>query len=67
MKPADVLLQRARHWDETALAQARQAEQELARGIDRGPLHGVPISLKDLFDTAGVRKKRKIAESISWS
>src|SRR5262249_11928412 len=38
-----------------ALEQARQAEAELAQGNDRGPLHGVPISLKDLIDTAGVR------------
>jgi aspartyl-tRNA(Asn)/glutamyl-tRNA(Gln) amidotransferase subunit A len=40
---------------EPALAQARTAEDELARGRDRGPLHGVPIALKDLIDTAGVR------------
>jgi aspartyl-tRNA(Asn)/glutamyl-tRNA(Gln) amidotransferase subunit A len=37
-----------------ALAQARQADAEFASGRDRGPLHGVPISLKDLFDVAGV-------------
>jgi aspartyl-tRNA(Asn)/glutamyl-tRNA(Gln) amidotransferase subunit A len=40
---------------EPALEQARQAEKELRQGIDRGPLHGVPVSLKDLFDVAGVR------------
>src|SRR5215468_10902886 len=40
---------------ELALDQARTAEAELARGRDRGPLHGVPIALKDLIDTAGVR------------
>ena len=40
---------------ETALEQARQAETEIAAGNWRGPLHGVPIGLKDLFDTAGVR------------
>jgi aspartyl-tRNA(Asn)/glutamyl-tRNA(Gln) amidotransferase subunit A len=39
---------------ESALAQARIAGDELARGHDRGPLHGVPIALKDLIDTAGV-------------
>jgi aspartyl-tRNA(Asn)/glutamyl-tRNA(Gln) amidotransferase subunit A len=38
-----------------ALDQARAAQAELARGRDRGPLHGVPIALKDLIDTAGVR------------
>src|SRR5689334_19791416 len=40
---------------ETALEQARQAEVEISFGNYRGPLHGVPIALKDLFDTAGVR------------
>lgn len=37
-----------------ALAQARQADLELARGHDRGPLHGVPLSLKDIIDLRGV-------------
>lgn len=41
--------------EDSALVQARQAEAELSEGLDRGPLHGVPLSLKDLFDTAGVR------------
>jgi aspartyl-tRNA(Asn)/glutamyl-tRNA(Gln) amidotransferase subunit A len=40
---------------ESALEQAREAEAEVKRGKWRGPLHGVPIALKDLFDTAGVR------------
>src|ERR1044071_7455874 len=40
---------------EAALAQAREAEAEIQRGHWRGPLHGIPIALKDLFDTAGVR------------
>ncbi len=38
-----------------ALAQARRAEKEIARGDWRGPLHGIPICLKDLFHTRGVR------------
>ena len=38
---------------EEALIAARQAEEELARGHDRGPLHGIPIAVKDLFDVAG--------------
>src|SRR6266853_4487834 len=40
---------------ESALEQARDAEAEVQRGKWRGPLHGVPIALKDLFDTAGVK------------
>src|SRR6185437_16644782 len=40
---------------ESALRDARQAEAEIQKGRWRGPLHGVPIALKDLFDTAGVR------------
>jgi Asp-tRNA(Asn)/Glu-tRNA(Gln) amidotransferase A subunit family amidase len=39
----------------SALAEARQAEHEIQSGNWRGPLHGIPIGLKDLIDTAGVR------------
>ncbi len=35
-----------------ALARAEQADRETARGISRGPLHGVPVAVKDLCDTA---------------
>jgi aspartyl-tRNA(Asn)/glutamyl-tRNA(Gln) amidotransferase subunit A len=38
---------------EQALASAAQAERELASGMDRGPLHGIPIGIKDIFDVAG--------------
>jgi aspartyl-tRNA(Asn)/glutamyl-tRNA(Gln) amidotransferase subunit A len=37
-----------------SMAEAERAEGELAAGIDRGPLHGVPIAIKDLIDVAGV-------------
>lgn len=40
---------------ERALEEARAAERELVAGHVRGPLHGVPFALKDIFDTAGVR------------
>ncbi len=40
---------------ESALAEARAAEAEIHRGRWKGPLHGIPIALKDLVDTAGVR------------
>src|SRR6516164_5234243 len=39
---------------ETALAQAKAAEAEIAAGAWRGPLHGVPYALKDIFDVAGM-------------
>jgi aspartyl-tRNA(Asn)/glutamyl-tRNA(Gln) amidotransferase subunit A len=40
---------------EQALAQARELEAEIQRGKWRGPLHGIPIALKDLIDTAGTK------------
>ena len=39
---------------DAALDAARKAEADIAAGNYRGPLHGIPIALKDLFDTAGV-------------
>ncbi len=38
-----------------ALRSARQAEGEIRRGRYRGPLHGIPVAVKDLVDTAGTR------------
>jgi len=40
---------------DAAMSLAERATEELARGVDRGPLHGIPVAYKDLFDTAGVR------------
>jgi Asp-tRNA(Asn)/Glu-tRNA(Gln) amidotransferase A subunit family amidase len=39
---------------ELALKQAKQADQEIASGRYRGPLHGIPWGAKDLLDTAGI-------------
>ena len=39
---------------DVALAQARQADAEIAAGKYRGPLHGIPYGVKDLLDTAGI-------------
>jgi len=40
---------------EPALADAKKADQEIAQGAYRGPLHGVPVSIKDMFEMNGVR------------
>jgi len=40
---------------EGALKAARKAHRQIARGNYLGPLHGIPISLKDLYDTKGLR------------
>ena len=39
---------------DSAMAEARQAEKEIHQGKWRGPLHGIPLALKDLIDTEGV-------------
>lgn len=47
---AFVLVTKAR-----ALADAERADRELKSGIDKGPMHGVPYALKDIYNTAGIR------------
>ena len=37
-----------------ALGDAMRADEELRSGLDRGPLHGIPYGLKDIYDTAGI-------------
>lgn len=39
---------------ESALSEARQADRDMAQGLDHGPLHGIPVGIKDLIDVAGV-------------
>src|SRR5690606_25349443 len=41
--------------EEIARRQARQADDEIAAGIYRGPLHGIPWGIKDLFAIRGTR------------
>jgi len=36
-------------FDETALEAADQADSELQSGLDRGPLHGIPLGIKDII------------------
>src|SRR6185295_12716316 len=61
----DTLIQRVEQHDaqtrafitrtfDLARRQARQAEAEISAGRSRGPLHGVPFGLKDIYDTAGI-------------
>ena len=40
---------------ETALAEAKKADEEIGHGNYRGALHGVPVTIQDMFETAGVR------------
>jgi aspartyl-tRNA(Asn)/glutamyl-tRNA(Gln) amidotransferase subunit A len=62
---AEALIQRVEQYDaqtrafvtptfELARRQARQAEAEIAAGRARGPLHGIPFALKDIYDTRGI-------------
>ncbi len=39
---------------ELALDQAKRAEADIAKGSDRGPLHGIPFALKDIYNTQGI-------------
>jgi aspartyl-tRNA(Asn)/glutamyl-tRNA(Gln) amidotransferase subunit A len=41
--------------DDLARAQAQEVEREIGGGGWRGPLHGIPVAVKDFYDTAGIR------------
>lgn len=49
-----------------ALEQARSAERELRAGTDKGPLHGIPIALKDLYATEDIRTTCHSAVFQDW-
>lgn len=38
-----------------ALADADAADADFAKGVDKGPMHGIPYALKDIYDTGGIR------------
>jgi hypothetical protein len=42
--------------EDQLLAQATAADEALAKGQSLGPLHGLPVAVKDLHETAGMRK-----------
>ena len=50
-----------------AMGAARAAEREIANGGYRGPMHGVPIALKDLYATAGVRTTANSRVMADWA
>src|SRR5262245_8290710 len=51
---------------ELAMMQARQAETDLMAGNLRSTLHGVPIALKDLYSTAGIRTTAHSKVLVDW-
>jgi aspartyl-tRNA(Asn)/glutamyl-tRNA(Gln) amidotransferase subunit A len=51
---------------ELALEQAKIAEKEISDGNYRGPLHGIPLAAKDLYDTAGVRTTSSSAQRTDY-
>lgn len=51
---------------ELALEQAKLAEEEIGGGNYRGPLHGIPLGVKDLYDTAGVKTTSSSAQRADY-
>ena len=52
--------------DEQAHAAAKTADDEIAHGRHRGPLHGIPITVKDMFATSGVRTTGASKILLDW-
>ncbi|MHC9290930.1 amidase [Mycobacterium sp. LTG2003] len=51
---------------ELALEQAKLAEKEIGDGNYRGPLHGIPLGVKDLYDTAGIKTTSSSAQRADY-
>jgi amidase len=51
---------------ERSLEEARRADAALAQGEVQGPLHGVPFTVKDVFDTAGIVSAAGLEERAHW-
>ncbi|MDP6831729.1 MAG: amidase family protein [Alphaproteobacteria bacterium] len=57
-------------YPDAAMAAAREAEAEIAAGNYRGPLHGIPMAVKDLFQVAGMERtcgSRLLSEGVANS
>jgi aspartyl-tRNA(Asn)/glutamyl-tRNA(Gln) amidotransferase subunit A len=52
--------------EEDARAAAKKAEDEISRGEWKGPLHGVPVAVKDLFDLAGTATTSSSRQRTNW-
>ena len=54
-------------FDETALDAADQADSEMQSGLDRGPLHGIPLGIKDIISTdEGPTSAQSLVQDPSW-
>ena len=54
-------------FDETALQAAEHADNELGSGTDRGPLHGIPLGIKDIISTnEGPTSAQSLVQDPSW-
>src|SRR3712207_7235392 len=61
--PYTTLFRSVSVFHEEALAAASRAEEEIAASGPRGPLHGIPVAIKDLYDLEGDRKSTRLNSS----